>query len=132
MKNTSRILVCTFFGALLCATLSAILFISGAVIDGSRLDEALLFGLIAGLLAAFFGAIIGFIVSILKLGLLGGSLAGLLATFAAVAFYVMNSGCPGEYTYFLSESLIIVAVLALPAILTGLLAALLQKRLLTR
>lgn len=132
MHKMPRILFCTFFGAFLCAILTAILFTIGAMVDGTPLGEAFAFGLVAGILAAFFGALIGLVVAVARLGLLGGGLTGLLATAVAVAFYILAFGRPDQFGYFLRESVIIVVVLALPAIGTGILTALLQKRLLAR
>jgi len=128
-RRFRRALVCTFLGALLCALLVALLFTLGSMLDGTRFEEALAYGLIAGVIAAFCGALIGFLIGMADLSLLGGALTGLLVTFAAVAFYVLAFAQAGRGGYFLGESLIIWIALGLPAILTGLLTALLKKRL---
>jgi hypothetical protein len=129
MRNVPRTAFCTIFGALQCAILAAVIFTVGAVLDGTAFSEALAFAVVAGVIAAFFGALIGFVIGIFDLSPLLGGLAGVLATLAAVGFYVLTFGRPNQYGYFLGESAIIVVVLALPAILTGVLTTL-EKNLL--
>lgn len=129
MKTVPRLFTCTFLGALLCALLTATLFAVFSILDGTRASEALAYGIVAGVAAGFFGALIGMVIGIFNLGLLGGGLVGLLATAGAVAFYVLTFSRPNQYGYFLGQSAIIVLVLGLPAVLTGVLIALVKNRL---
>ena len=122
-------LLCAGIGALICGALSAAVFVIGAVTDGTRFSEAVAFGLVAGSVAAFCGALIGLGVALADLDPLTGGLAGLLATLGAVAFYVMGFGRASQIGYYVSESAIIVAVLAVPAVLAGVFTALIKNRL---
>ena len=81
-----------------------------------------------GVAGGMMGGLIGLAVGILDLGLLGGALAGLAATLAAVVFYVFVLGDPGRLGYFLRESGVIFLVLGLPAVLTGVVTAAIQKQ----
>lgn len=116
-------------GTMLCTFLTATLFAIASILDGTRASEALAYGVVVGVVAGFFGAFIGMVIGIFDLGLLGGGLVGLLATAGAVAFYVLTFSRPNQYGYFLGESAIIVLALGLPAILTGVLTALVKNRL---
>jgi hypothetical protein len=128
MKKTSRIIFCAFFGMVLSSLLAATIFSIGSILDGTRPSEALAYGVAVGVMAGFFGVFIGMVIGIFNLGLLGGALTGLLASAGAVAFYVLTFSRPNQYGYFLGQSVIIVLVLGLPAILTGLLTALVKNR----
>lgn len=131
MRRTPRILICTLLGALLCPALTATLFAIVSILDGTRSSEALAYGVVAGVVAGFFGVFIGMTVGIFDLGILGGGLVGLLATVGAVAFYVLTFSRPNQYGYFLGQSAIIVLVLGLPAILTGVITALVKNQIST-
>ena len=128
MQRVPRILVSTFFGLLFCSLLSMLVFSVGSILDGTRAGEALAIGVVAGVAAGFFGALVGMIVGIADLGPRGGALVGLLAAAGAVAFYVLTFSRPNQYGYFLGESGIILIVLGLPAILTGVLTAVVKDR----
>lgn len=116
-------------GALFAFLVTALSFILTALLDGARSGEAIGFGLAAGVAGAWLGGLIGLVVGALGLGLLGGALAGMAATVAAVAFYVLAFGEPGRFAYFLRESAVIWLVLGLPAVLTGVVMAILNRRL---
>lgn len=119
----------TAVGAVICAFLSAATFVVLTVSDGASLEEALLYGSIAFVVGALIGAVIGLAVGMGKLGMLGGAIAGALAVAAVAVVYVLVFSRPGQYGYFLSESRVIVVVLAAPAILTGILTALFTNKL---
>lgn len=108
-------------GGLLCAVLTATVFAVTALLDGARVDEAIGFGLAVGIGGLVMGAFIGLVTGALRLGPLGGALAGVLATLAAVGFYVLAFGRPGQLGHFLRESVVVVIVLGAPAVLTGVL-----------
>jgi hypothetical protein len=132
MHRVPRIFITTFLGALFCSLLTATLFSVGSIIDGTRPNEALGYGVVVGVVAGFFGTFIGMAVGIGNLGLLGGALVGLVTTLGAVVFYVLTFSGPNQYGYFLGQSTIIVLVLGLPTILTGILIALVNKSLAQR
>ena len=127
MGRMKRVLTSGLLGALVCAVLCWAAFFLMAIIDGARIEEALGFGLAVGVAGAFFGALIGFIVGAGNLGPVGGGMAGLLATAAAVAFYVLVFGRPDALGYFLRESVVVVAVLAVPFVITGIATAWLKN-----
>jgi hypothetical protein len=108
--------------------LTTLSFVGLALLDGARVGEAAGFGLAVGVAGGMMGGLIGLAVGILDLGLLGGALAGLAATLAAVVFYVFVLGDPGRLGYFLRESGVIFLVLGLPAVLTGVVTAAIQKQ----
>jgi hypothetical protein len=116
-----RVIRSILLGALLCAVLAATVFAVAALLDGGRVDEAIGFGLAVGIGGLVMGAFIGLVTGALRLGPLGGALAGALATLAAVGFYVLAFGRPGQLGYFLRESAVVVLVLGAPAVLTGVL-----------
>ena len=118
-----KVLTVTLLGALVCALLSAAMFVAFALLDGTPLQEALAFALIVGFFGAVLGAVVGLLVGLARLGMLGGALAGLLVAGTLVVAYVLSFGRPGEYAYFLSESRILLLLMALPLVLTGVLAA---------
>jgi MFS family permease len=128
MQRIRRTLSSLLLGGLICALLSGAALIVFALIDGTRTDEAVAYGLIVGVVGAFIGAWIGLAVGIGRLGVLGGAVAGLLSTVGVVAIYLFVNGRPGFYGYFLSESRVFLVVLALPLILTGALTAAIRNR----
>jgi len=116
-------------GALVCASLSFLIFFVLTIYDGQKLIEILGYGFVVGIIGAFIGVIIGLAVGIGNLGTIGGGLVGFLGTLIAVAIYVYSTAENfGQYGYFLSESRIIFVVLSLPTILTGVITALLKKQ----
>ncbi|MFO7661010.1 MAG: hypothetical protein R6X18_00310 [Chloroflexota bacterium] len=127
MQRIPRILVSTFLGGLFCSLLTATLFSVGSIIDGTRPEEALAYGVVVGVVAGFFGVFIGMAVGIGNLGPLGGALVGLVTTVGAVAFYVITFSRPNQYGYFLDQSTIIVLVLGLPTLITGIVTGWLNK-----
>ena len=129
MRKAGRVLLSGLLGAVVCGALSAAAFSLVSILDGARAGEAVAYGVIVGLIAALAGAVIGFAVGIGNLGVLGGGIAGFLVTLGVVAIYVLSSGRPGRYGYFLRESGLIVVALALPTILTGVITALLKNAL---
>lgn len=112
-------------GALLCAGA----FLVGALIDGTSLSEALGYSLVVGVMGAFLGGIVGAAVGLGNMGTFGGALVGLIVALSVVGLYVFGVGREGQYGRFLSESRVIIAGLALPLILTGMITALLNKTL---
>ena len=127
MKKIAGILLSSLLGAVLCAFLSAATFILLAMIDGTRFEEAFLYGIIVGVVGLLLGAVIGLVIGVGDLGFAGGALVGFLAVAAVVAVYVLGFSRPGENAYFLRESGVLVLVLALPTILTGVLTVLLRR-----
>jgi hypothetical protein len=123
MKWVMSVFTSSLAGALVCAMLSSTIFLTATLRDGIRLSEALGYSLIVGFIAAFIGVFIGFVIGVGKLGLVGGGLVGVLVTAAVVAFYVLTNGRPGQYSYFLRQSITIIVVLALPTVLAGVMAA---------
>lgn len=129
MSSIARILMSGLIGALVCASLSFLIFFVLTIYDGQKLIEILGYGFVVGIIGAFIGVIIGLAVGIGNLGTIGGGLVGFLGTLIAVAIYVYSTAENfGQYGYFLSESRIIFVVLSLPTILTGVITALLKKQ----
>lgn len=114
-------------GAPVGAALSALAFFVGALTDGTGISEAFGYSLVVAVIGALLGGAIGFVVGVGNPGTFGGGLVGLPAALSVVAFYVLTFGRPGEYGRFLSESRVIIAVLAAPMILTGAATALLKN-----
>ena len=128
MPIIARILLSGLIGAIVCASLSFLMFYLLTVYDGQKLVEAFGYGFIVGIIGAFIGVIIGLAVGIGDLGAIGGGLVGFLGTLIVVAIYVYSTAENfSQYGYFFSESRIIFVVLSLPTILTGVITALLIK-----
>lgn len=115
-------------GAVIGFALTALTFIGFALLDGARAGEALGFGLAVGVVGGVMGGLVGLAVVSLRLGWLGGALAGAGATLAAVGFYVVIFGSPERLGYFLRESGVVLLALGPPAVLTGLLVAMVKNR----
>ncbi len=129
MPTIARILLSGAIGAIVCAILSFLIFIVLTIYDGQKLIEILGYGFVVGMIGAFIGAIIGLAVGIGDLGVIGGGAVGFLGTLIVVAIYIYSTAeNSGQYGYFLSESRIIFVVLSLPTILTGVITALLKKK----
>ena len=129
MPKIARILLSGLIGAIVCAGLSFLMFFLLTVFDNQKLIEAFGYGLIVGIIGAFIGAIIGLAIGIGDLGVIGGGAVGFLGTLIIVAIYVYSTAeNSSQYGYFLSESRVIFVVLSLPTILTGIITALLKKR----
>lgn len=129
MEVVARILKSTVAGVALGAVLTTVVFAASVLVDGGRVGEAFGFGLAIGVVGALLGGLIGLAAGALKLGPIGGALAGIVATLAAVAFYVLVFGQPGRFNYFLRESVVVVATLGLPCVLTGILTGRIATRL---
>ncbi len=128
MPGIARILLSGLTGAVVCASLSFLIFFLLTVFDNQSLVEAFAFGLIVGVIGAFVGVVIGTAVGVGDLGVIGGGVAGLLVTLIVVVIYVTSSaGSAGSYRHFLSESKIIFVVLSLPTIMTGIITALVKR-----
>jgi hypothetical protein len=128
MPIIARILLSGLIGALVCASLSFLMYFLLTVYDGQKLVEAFGYGFIVGIIGAFIGVIIGLAVGIGDLGAIGGGVVGFLGTLIVVAIYVYSTAENfSQYGYFFSESRIIFVVLSLPTILTGVITALLKK-----
>jgi len=128
MPGIAKILLSGLIGAIVCASLSFLMFFVLTVFDNQKLIEAFAYSLIVGIIGAFIGVIIGLAVGIGDLGVIGGGVVGFLGTLIVVAIYVYSTAESfGQYRYFLSESRIIFIVLSLPAILTGSITALLKN-----
>ncbi len=129
MPKIARILLSGLIGAIVCGILSFLMFFLLTVFDNQKLIEAFAYGFVVGMIGAFIGAIIGLAVGIGDLGAIGGGVVGFLGTLIVVAIYVYSTAeNSSQYGYFLSESRIIFVVLSLPTILTGIITALLKKR----
>ncbi len=129
MPIIARIFLSGLIGAIVCAILSFLIFFVLTVYDGQKLIEILGYGFVVGMIGAFIGAIIGLAIGIGDLGVIGGGAVGFLGTLIAVAIYVYSTAeNSSQYGYFLSESSIIFVVLSLPTILTGIITALLKKK----
>ncbi len=128
MPRIARILLSGLIGAIVCASLSFLMFFLLTVFDNQKLIEAFGYGLIVGMIGAFIGVIIGLTVGIGNFGAIGGGAVGFLGTLIVVAIYVYSTAENfSQYGYFFSESRIILVVLSLPTILTGVITALLIK-----
>jgi hypothetical protein len=128
MPIVARILLSSLFGAIVCATLSFLMFFLLTVFDNQKLIEAFGYSLLVGMFGAFIGVMIGLAVGVGDLGLIGGGVVGFLGTLIIVSIYVYSTAQhSGQYGYFLGESRIIFTVLSLPTILTGVITALLKK-----
>ncbi len=129
MPAIARILLSGLIGAVVCAILSFLIFFVLTIYDGQKLIEILGYGFVVGMIATFIGGIIGLAVGIGDLSVIGGGVIGFLGTLIVVAIYVHSTAeNSGQYGYFLSESRIIFVVLSLPTILTGVITALLKKK----
>ena len=129
MPAIARILLSGLIGAIVCGILSFLMFFLLTIFDNQKVFDAFAYSLIVGMIAAFVGAIIGLAVGIGDLGAIGGGVIGFLGTLIVVAIYVHSTAeNSGQYGYFLSESRIIFVVLSLPTILTGVITALLKKK----
>ena len=128
MPSIARILMSGLIGALVCASLSFLMYFLLTVYDGQKLVEAFGYGFIVGIIGAFIGVIIGLAVGIGDLGAIGGGVVGFLGTLIIVAIYIYSTAeNSSQYGYFFSESTVIFVILSLPTILTGVIAALLIK-----
>ncbi len=128
MPAIARILLSGLIGAIVCASLSFLMFFLLTVFDNQKLIEAFAYGLIVGMIGAFIGAIIGLAIGIGDLGVIGGGAVGFLGTLIVVAIYIYSTAeNSSQYGYFFSESTVIFVVLSLPTILTGIITALLVK-----
>ncbi len=129
MPIIARIFMSGLIGAIVCAILSFLTFFLLTIFDNQKLIEIFGYGLIVGMIGAFIGAIIGLAIGVGDLGVIGGGAVGFLGTLIVVAIYVYSTAENfGQYGYFLSESRIILIVLSLPTILTGVITALLKKK----
>ncbi len=129
MPGIAKILLSGLIGAIVCASLSFLMFFLLTVFDNQKLIEIFGYGLIVGMIGAFIGAIIGLAIGVGDLGVIGGGAVGFLGTLIVVAIYIYSTAENfSQYGYFLSESRIIFVVLSLPTILTGIITALLKKR----
>ncbi len=129
MPIIARILLSGLIGALVCASLSFLMYFLLTIFDNQKVFDAFAYSLIVGMIGAFIGAIIGLAIGIGDLGVIGGGAVGFLGTLIIVAIYVYSTAeNSSQYGYFLSESRIIFVVLSLPTILTGIITALLKKR----
>ena len=129
MQSIPKIALSCLIGALLCAFFAFMAFFVLAIIDRSQPTEALLYSVVVGFIGAFVGFFIGLAIGVGSFGAVGGAIAGALATLLIIALYVFAVGSYGRYGYFLRESAIIFVVLALPTVATGVLTALIVKRL---
>jgi len=128
MPRIARIFLSGLIGAIVCASLSFLMFFLLTVFDNQKLIEAFAYSLVVGIIGAFIGVIIGLAVGIGDLGVIGGGVVGFLGTLIVVAIYVYSTAeNSGQYGYFLSASRIIFIVLSLPTILTGVITALLKN-----
>ena len=129
MQIIGRILLSGLIGAVVCAILSFLIFFVLTIYDGQKLIEILGYGFVVGMIAAFIGAIIGLAIGIGDLGVIGGGAVGFWGTLIVVAIYVYSTAENfGQYGYFFNASRIIFIVLSLPTILTGVITALLKKK----
>jgi hypothetical protein len=129
MPIIARILLSGLIGAIVCGILSFLMFFLLTIFDNQKVFDAFAYSLIVGMIGAFIGAIIGLAIGIGDLGVIGGGAVGFLGTLIIVAIYVYSTAeNSSQYGYFLSESRIIFVVLSLPTILTGIITALLKKR----
>ena len=129
MNRFRRALLGLVTGAFLGLALTALAFVTLALLDGAAAGEALGFGLAVGVAGGVMGGLVGLAVGALDLGPLRGALAGVVATLVAVAFYVLVFGSPDHLGHFLRESGIVLLALGPPAVLTGMLIAAIQRRL---
>lgn len=127
MPGIAKILLSGLMGGVVCALLGFLIFFLLTIFDGSKAIEAFGYGLIVGIGCAFIGALIGLATGIGNLGAIGGGVVGFLGTLCVAAFYVLYFSRPGEQAHFLGESRMIFVVLTLPAILTGVITALLKN-----
>ncbi len=128
MPGIAKVLLSGLIGAIVCASLSFLMFFLLTGFDNQKLIEAFAYSLIVGIIGAFIGVIIGLAVGIGDLGVIGGGVVGFLGTLIVVAIYVYSTAESfGQSGYFLSESRIIFIVLSLPTILTGSITALLKN-----
>jgi hypothetical protein len=129
MQSIPKIALSSLIGALVCAFFGFTAFFLLTIFDGTKPAEAFVYSLLVGFIGAFVGVFIGLAIGVGGFGAIGGGIAGLLATLLIVALYIFAVGSYGRYGYFLRESSIIFVVLSLPTIATGVLTALMVKRL---
>ena len=99
------------------------------VFGNVKLIEAFGYGFVVGMITAFIGAIIGLAVGIGNLGVIGGGIVGALGTLLGVAILAFTAAeNPSQYAYFLRASGIFSIHFYLPTILTGIITALLMKK----
>ena len=129
MQRIARILLSGSIGAFVCGLLSFLTSFLVMVFDNQKPFEAFGYGLIVGMIGAFIGVIIGLAVGIGDLGVIGGGVAGFLATLLGVAILAFTATKDSsQYGYFLRASGIFSIHFYLPTILTGVITALLKKR----
>ena len=129
MPRIAQILLSGSIGAVICAILSLLTSFIVMVSGNVKLIEAFGYGVVVGMIAALIGVIIGLAIGIGDLGAIGGGLVGFLGTLIIVAIYIYSTAeNSSQYGYFFSESTVIFVVLSLPTILTGIITALLKKR----
>jgi hypothetical protein len=127
LPGISKILLSSFMGAMICATLGFFMFFLLASLDKTKPSEAFGYSLLVGVGCAVMGTIIGFVIGIGNLKMVGGAIVGVVATLCIAAFYVFAISRPGQTSYFLGESRIILMVLSLPLGLSGIFTALLKN-----
>lgn len=127
MSSVARILLSGLIGAVVCAVLGFLMFFVLTIFDNTRFVEAFAYSLVVAVLCAVIGVIIGLVIGWGNLGVTGGGIVGVLLTAGVVAIYVFSMGSPGRYGYFLSQSRVILVVLALPVVLTGIITALFKN-----
>ena len=129
MQIIARILLSGSIGAIVCGSLSFLTSFLVMVFDNQKPIEAFGYGLIVGMIGAFIGVIIGLAVGIGDLGVIGGGIAGFLGTLLGVGIYVYSTAeNSSQYGYFLRASGIFSIHFYLPTILTGVITALLKKK----
>lgn len=121
-----RVLIGGLLGAGIGAFFCAAAFFAGALVNDASLSEAIGFSLVVAVVGALLGGLTGLLIGALKLRPFAGAAVGLIISLAVVAFYVLAFGREGRYSYFLSESRVIIAGLTTPLILTSSLVAWLQ------
>ena len=129
MQTIARIFLSGSIGAFVCGILCFLTSFLVMVFDNQKPIEAFGYGLIVGMIGAFIGVIIGLAVGIGDLGVIGGGVAGFLATLLGVAILAFTATKDhGQYGYFLRASGIFSIHFYLPTILTGVITALLKKK----
>jgi ABC-type spermidine/putrescine transport system permease subunit II len=129
MSTIARILLSGVIGAVVCAILSFSTSFLIMVFGNVKIVEAFGYGFVVAMIAAFIGAVIGLAVGIGNLGVVGGGIVGALGTILGVAILAFTAAeNSSQYGYFLRASGIFSVHFYLPTILTGVITALLKKK----
>ena len=124
-----RFLIGFLVGGLSSAILSAGTFLILSMLDGTQFDEALAYSVLVAVIVGGLGAVVGAIVGLGNMRWIGGALVGLVMSILVVVFYMTTFAGEGTFMELLNRSRVIILFAAGPLVLTGIITAVLGRRL---